>query len=98
MIKKQYRYLFLGVMIGVIFSIVMFSGFDSVTASEISFNIFQECGRDNDCVHKQMMELSETESKDVVLFVANNITYLWEKEQYNCHQVAHHMGMFLIKY
>jgi len=98
LIKKQYRYLFLGVMIGVIFSIVMFSGFDSVTASEISFNIFQECGRDNDCVHMQMMELSETESKDVVLFVANNITYLWEKEQFNCHQVAHHMGMFLIKY
>ena len=85
-------------MTSVIFSLVMFGGFDNVNASEISFNIFQECGRDKDCVHKQMMELSENASEDVVLFVANNLTYLWEKEQYPCHQVAHHMGMFLIGY
>jgi len=66
-------------------------------ASEISFNIFQECSRDVECVHRQMMELSKTSSKDVVLFVATDLTYLWEKEHYPCHQVAHHMGMFLVE-
>jgi len=84
--------------ISVIFSLVMFGGFDSVIASEIGSKVLQECGRDVDCVHNQMLKISNTESEEVVLFVANYIPLAWEEERYPCHEAAHHVGEFLLGY
>jgi len=64
--------------------------------SELGSKIFQECGRDGDCVHENMMELSQTESKDVVMFVLDKVIQEWDKEQFPCHHSAHHMGRFVL--
>ena len=58
--------------------------------------IFQECGRDVDCVHNYMLELSQTESTDVVMFVIDKVIQEWDKEKLPCHQPAHHLGQFVL--
>lgn len=96
--KRKFNFLILAIVIGGIFSLVMFSAFDNVNASAIGSQIVQECGRDENCVHNQMVKISKTESEEVVMYVANYIPSAWEEEKYPCHHAAHHIGEFLLGY
>ena len=71
---------------------------ETVILNEIGSKILQDCGQDNECVHEQLVKLSETESEEVVIFLANYIPLEWEKKDESCHVVAHHMGKFLLGY
>jgi len=66
--------------------------------TEIGSNIFQECGRDHMCAYRAIEDLSKYESQDVVIYVANYIPAQWEKEDRSCHEIAHHVGKFLLGY
>ena len=64
--------------------------------SELGSKIVQDCGREMDCVHQYMKEISQTESKAVVMLVLDKVIQEWEKEKFPCHHDAHHMGRFVL--
>lgn len=61
-------------------------------------NILQECDRDDECIFLKIQEISKTESQEVVVYVINQIPVEWEKENMNCHSIAHHGAKFLLGY
>jgi len=61
-------------------------------------DILQECIRDNGCVINRLTSLSISEPQHLVLSVLNGVVSEWEKEQVTCHEIAHHLGVFLYKY
>jgi len=66
--------------------------------SKIGSNILQECGRDHMCAYRAIEDLSKYESQDVVMFVVNYVPKQWEKETQTCHDIAHHLGYFILGY
>ena len=66
----------------------------SLKASEI----LNECKTDDECVVEQLQALSKLESQETLLSTALDIVSVWEKEDFICHDKAHHIGKFLFGY
>ncbi len=102
--KKILLFVIIGLaIIGISITIIVSGSFDSNTTvikdkNSIVSDILQECGRDDECVYLKLQKISRTEPKEVVIYVANQIPFEWEKEEQNCHVIAHHVSEFLLGY
>jgi hypothetical protein len=89
--------------IGISITIIGSGSFDSKTTvtrdkNSIVSDILQECDRDDECVYLELQKISKTEPQEVVIYVANQIPLEWEKDEQNCHVIAHHVSEFLLGY
>ena len=61
-------------------------------------DILHACDRDDECVIVYLQSLSKTISNEKMLSFSNEIVTAWEKDDFNCHEAAHHVGEFLLGY
>ena len=60
--------------------------------------IILECGKDTHCVLENIQTLAKKENPETVLSVVNEIILVWTKGDFYCHDIAHHLGQFLLGY
>ncbi len=89
--------------LGISISLIFSSGLDSTSTvfrdkDTIVSDILQKCGKDDECVFLELQKISKTESQDAVIYVSNQVPLEWEKDDENCHAIAHHVSEFLLGY
>jgi len=60
--------------------------------------ILLECGKDTHCVLENIQTLAKIENQEMVLSIVNEIITVWGKGDFYCHDIAHHLGQFLLGY
>jgi hypothetical protein len=60
--------------------------------------IMADCKNDIHCPVLALDELNKTESRQIVLGTFSDVVLLYDESYYNCHDTAHHLGMWLYSY
>jgi len=71
---------------------------DPIIANEFANQIILNCGDEINCAINSLRDIEEDYDVNTVLSTFTQLIELYGKNGINCHQTAHHLGMFLYPY